>query len=70
MKEKHETMEKLKEWMDEKVYGVGGTMDKTLKLRGNPRVYFDITIGGEAAGRIVMQLRKDVTPKTAEVNQF
>ena len=35
MKETHETMEKLQEWMDEKIYGVGGTMDKTLKLRGS-----------------------------------
>lgn len=32
----------------------------------NPRVFFDITIGGKPAGRIVMELYKDVTPKTAE----
>ena len=32
----------------------------------NPKVFFDITIGGEEAGRVVMELRKDVVPKTAE----
>uniref|UniRef100_A0A3Q3WTL1 Peptidyl-prolyl cis-trans isomerase n=1 Tax=Mola mola TaxID=94237 RepID=A0A3Q3WTL1_MOLML len=32
----------------------------------NPRVYFDISIGGKASGRIIMQLHADVVPKTAE----
>jgi cyclophilin family peptidyl-prolyl cis-trans isomerase len=32
----------------------------------NPKVFFDITIGGTAAGRITMELRNDVVPKTAE----
>jgi len=32
----------------------------------NPVVFFDMTIGGKAAGRIEMTLRADVVPKTAE----
>ncbi|KAL0438412.1 UNVERIFIED_CONTAM: Peptidyl-prolyl cis-trans isomerase [Sesamum latifolium] len=32
----------------------------------NPKVYFDITIGGQPAGRIVMELFADTTPRTAE----
>lgn len=32
----------------------------------NPRVYFDISIGGQTAGRIVFELFADAVPKTAE----
>lgn len=32
----------------------------------NPRVYFDMTIGGSAAGRIVFELFADTVPRTAE----
>ena len=32
----------------------------------NPKVYFDINIGGEAAGRIVFELFADAAPLTAE----
>merc|ERR1712031_148942 len=30
------------------------------------KVFFDMTVGGAAAGRIEMTLREDVVPKTAE----
>mmetsp|Transcript_22331 Transcript_22331/g.30490 ORF Transcript_22331/g.30490 Transcript_22331/m.30490 type:complete len:197 (-) Transcript_22331:284-874(-) len=32
----------------------------------NPKVYFDIEVGGKDLGRIEMELKADVTPKTAE----
>jgi len=32
----------------------------------NPNVFFDVTIGGAPAGRIVMELFADVVPRTAE----
>ncbi|HEY2911002.1 MAG TPA: peptidylprolyl isomerase [Gemmataceae bacterium] len=35
-------------------------------MADNPRVFFDVSIGGKPAGRIVMELRADVAPKTAE----
>ncbi|KAF7638701.1 Peptidyl-prolyl cis-trans isomerase, partial [Meloidogyne graminicola] len=31
-----------------------------------PKVFFDVTISGKAAGRIVMELFSDIVPKTAE----
>ncbi|MCA9658156.1 MAG: peptidylprolyl isomerase [Myxococcales bacterium] len=35
-------------------------------MQANPRVFFDINIGGASAGRIVFELFADVTPRTAE----
>ncbi|KAH7447114.1 hypothetical protein KP509_01G091900 [Ceratopteris richardii] len=32
----------------------------------NPKVFFDISIGGSPSGRIVMELYADTTPRTAE----
>merc|ERR1719491_2635238 len=35
-------------------------------LMANPKVYFDMEVGGEDIGRITMELRQDVTPLCAE----
>ena len=42
--------------------------DPSLPAKHNApfQVYFDITIGGEAMGRITMNLRADVVPRTCE----
>ena len=35
-------------------------------MKANPKVFFDITIGGKPEGRIVFELFNDVVPLTAE----
>jgi len=35
-------------------------------LADNPKVYFDMEVGGDSVGRIEMELRADVAPKVCE----
>jgi cyclophilin family peptidyl-prolyl cis-trans isomerase len=35
-------------------------------MMANPKVYFDMEVGGEDVGRVTMELFDDVVPKTSE----
>jgi len=39
-------------------------------MSGNPVVFFDISIAGSLKGRVEMELRADVVPRTAEVQKL
>lgn len=46
------------------------TAIKQRKRMPNPRCYFDVSINGHNAGRIVMELFADVVPKTVSQRYF
>lgn len=47
--------------------GKGNASDSTsAEPKVRQRTYFDVTLGGLPAGRIVFELYTDITPKTAE----
>jgi len=46
-------------------FGFGGS-NVTAADTKNPRCFMDISIGDKPAGRVVIELRADVVPKTAE----
>lgn len=48
------------------MYDDKAAVSTSLDLATNPKVFFDITIGGEPIGRIVMQLYENIVPKTAK----
>jgi len=62
MRKKHPEEAEFKQWLDKQC---AETKSAALKVRSCPLAFFDITIGGQAAGRIIMKLRTDVVPKTA-----
>merc|ERR1712107_498703 len=64
LREKYATEEELEAYIKEMYQKKWDAL--VGKAAKSPRVYFDIKIGGEDSGRIIMLLRGDVVPKTAE----
>ncbi|KAF5273682.1 hypothetical protein FQA39_LY07372 [Lamprigera yunnana] len=60
-----ETLKNVNETVDNVTTDPGTNKSKEHKVK-NPQVYFDITIGKSEVGRIMMMLRTDVVPRTAE----
>jgi len=60
-RKKYTTKEALEEFIKKQC---AASKEDALALRSNPHCWFDMTIGGEDAGRILMRLRFDVAPKT------
>jgi hypothetical protein len=50
--------------------GCGSSTPEAGPPGENPIVFFDISVGGVPKGRIEMELRADVVPKTAEVRRL
>jgi cyclophilin family peptidyl-prolyl cis-trans isomerase len=48
------------------LFAIGSTMSHAADDKKLPKCYFDITADGQKLGRIVVELRSDVVPKTAE----
>jgi len=63
LKDKYPEQSDLDAWVEKQC---NKTKEAALKVRSQPQVYFDVSLDGEKAGRIVMRLRFDVTPKTCE----
>ncbi|XP_033738283.1 peptidyl-prolyl cis-trans isomerase E-like [Pecten maximus] len=42
------------------------TASAPKRSKGNPQVYLDIKVGNRSSGRVVIELRADIVPKTAE----
>ncbi len=51
---------------DVKSSASGKTYEQVKKKPVKPRVFFDVSIGGKPAGKIVMELYWDAVPRTAE----